>query len=869
MSRSQHDFIFLRKYLSGYFSFAIVGAFGGFIYLMRLPSDAGNGLLGAYSAARLGLMSTLLGAMLLNGVGLLRTRGGRDWLYKLDRIWLSQTWVQWAAGLVLIASLTFVLIPFQQFERYAAYAQRLLPLMIFGAQMGLQTLLLSLHWRYPAIWRRIQADLRRNRKAGWVSGAFFGLFVLAWGLIAITKLGLQPLETMIWYETGVPVLGIQVLAGGLAAGGLTWFLNHIDQRSETRPFGKWLEIGLLISLWAITAFWWNQISLPDNYFAPKLSPTDTVYLPYSDAAAFDLFALDALLGKGLANGHPSIDHSAYIAFLGFLHLIAGHNYNQIVQIQVSLFAVFPVLGYAIGKKFQGRFLGFFLAGLVLLQETNALNASNRLNLSNTQLLLTEFPTKILLALMIWLLLGWLKNPHKNLNLIWPIGGALGLAILVRYNVLVIIPVLVLVMMIRLWGQWKFSLKAAAGLTLAIGITIAPWMWRSWQISGNPFFFAPKASLLLQRHFRADPIPPKTTSEIQEEIEDSPETPTLNPQQPPILAVMASHFTHNLMTNVLILPTRAVFDYFPGTIRAQTYFDALPYWNNVNTGWLHNLTLTDQIGIGVNLAILALGLGKAHQTWGWVGGLPLGISLAYHASTALARRSGGRFIVPVDWIVLLYFGLGLLVMGYGCLTLFGWRQLKELPNSTVRPLSLAKGLGFLTPFLLYVLGMVALDQIPAPQYQPQNTVDILALINPNALAAQSPYTLADITEFLTQPEAEIHIGMSIYPRFMWRNRELGGGDIYFEQPYPRLATKLNTWDGFERALLPLMTPPDDFLHGSDLIVLGCHQSKGGMGYVYGAIFIVLDEPQRVYTRTPERPLACPLAPPVCENNTICE
>ena len=59
-----------------------------------------------------------------------------------------------------------------------------------------------------------------------------------------------------------------------------------------------------------------------------------------------------------------------------------------------------------------------------------------------------------------------------------------------------------------------------------------------------------------------------------------------------------------------------------------------------------------------LAILALGLAAAWSRYGLSGLVPAGLVVAYSLATAVVRTSSGRYFIPVDWIFLLYFAIGI-------------------------------------------------------------------------------------------------------------------------------------------------------------------------------------------------------------------
>ena len=56
--------------------------------------------------------------------------------------------------------------------------------------------------------------------------------------------------------------------------------------------------------------------------------------------------------------------------------------------------------------------------------------------------------------------------------------------------------------------------------------------------------------------------------------------------------------------------------------------------------------------------MAFGIGTAVQRDRLRGLVPLGVLLLYLGANSLARTSGGRYLVPVDWILIAYFSIAL-------------------------------------------------------------------------------------------------------------------------------------------------------------------------------------------------------------------
>ncbi len=51
-------------------------------------------------------------------------------------------------------------------------------------------------------------------------------------------------------------------------------------------------------------------------------------------------------------------------------------------------------------------------------------------------------------------------------------------------------------------------------------------------------------------------------------------------------------------------------------------------------------------------------GKLGHDMDWLDLVPAGLVVAYSLATAVARTSGGRYFIPVDWVFLLYFAIGI-------------------------------------------------------------------------------------------------------------------------------------------------------------------------------------------------------------------
>jgi len=108
----------------------------------------------------------------------------------------------------------------------------------------------------------------------------------------------------------------------------------------------------------------------------------------------------------------------------FLHILAGQNYELITTIQVGVLAFILVIVFLLTKTLSNRVAGVMAALLVIFREVNALSLSNVIQISHSNLLVSDVFSMGLMALLIWLLVLWLKNPDRHRLLPLVIGGDL-------------------------------------------------------------------------------------------------------------------------------------------------------------------------------------------------------------------------------------------------------------------------------------------------------------------------------------------------------------------------------------------------------------------------------------------------------------
>jgi hypothetical protein len=290
-----------------------------------------------------------------------------------------------------------------------------------------------------------------------------------------------------------------------------------------------------------------------------------------------------------------------------------------------------------------------------------------------------------------------------------------------------------------------------------------------------------------------------------------------------------------------------------------------YWQ---ANWDGALSGAAPLFLAVNLFFLTTGLAHAWKEKGLQGLAPLAIFVAYTMSNALARTSGGRYLVPADWLLILYYLLGVFhVISWG-VNMLGksWSIFAAGPQIRTPDM---RGLrsGIMIAFIVLVaLGsLLPLSELLyLPRYRALNPVETLASNRP--LVEEAGLNYHDLDTFLQNPGANILIGRALYPRFYKMNQGNYQGIFYpfHTLAFPRTAFKLIGLAGEHSVVLP-GEMPEYLPHASDVLVLGCN----GTEYFDALMVIVLDDNEAAYSRHPEAPLGCPMPQPVCDNNSVCQ
>lgn len=876
-----------KRVLQFFLIAAVIEGVAAFIYLLRIPGDASSALLLGLSKSRLFLALLLLAGIAFFGFGLFKLWRDADWGQRFlvrSQAFLQRNSIYYTAIVILflIGLISSHLIWFSTVltnEYVLGYLSRLLPLIIWIGLIGWQTVIVLPVVRYGKQLEKLFIQEKIFR----VSLLTFIIILVLWLLIAVTGFGITP-DEFGWHNPGAPVLPLQVWISWLFA--VIYFLFEVlaYRKIQMQPqLWRWIDVLISVIVFMAAVFIWNAEPMDRAYFAPKVRPPNFELYPYSDAALYDSSALQVLIGEGFSH---ITRKPLYVLFLALANKVANHDYNVVASLQVIVLSAIPVCMYWLTKSMHSRFAGIFAALIFILREKNAIALSADIKIVHARLLMSDMPVALGIIVFSWLLILWLKNPSKHRWYPILVGGVFGLAMLIRSNLVIVLPFIVLVCIILFYRRPLAGIVSLGLLVAGLLITIAPWLWRSYQLTGQASFNDPRQVAYhaeLYTHevgsLQFPQLPGESDEEYIDRLNDHVVEFTL--QNPGVVAgFIIPHVLNNQIGLLLNLPMTPWLIQDPSMVpfylrlgdwsqlwqeccSATNYVAQMPFWEE---DWQGFLTSEMVIVLAINLVIIAVGVGAMWVMWDFVGLIPLGVGLAYSLSTAIARFSGWRFALPVSWVTFFYFAVGLAQITFWVFRYLSRRSV-FLPNSDpeqnswkrIDRLQLSFS-GMITPILLTGLVLLALGLAPLiaewtikPQYQPLERDAGVEIFKEMGLSDEISQFSDDAIEHYFENERAITLhGMAFYPRFYLEGEgESGGGwHAYAPLDYSRLGFTL-IGPAMSQIVLPMDNPPVYFPNGVEVIVVGCRLGD----YIAANAVVLLNDASKFWVHAPYDDFTC--------------
>lgn len=782
---------------------------------------------------------------------------------------------------------------------------RLVPLVAWGGVMSWQFLLILPLLRYEGClsWSASQ------KRVLWFGAGIFVVLLLLWGIIAATGFGITP-DVIGWDAPGAPVMAWQGWLSWLM-GMLFLFFERILSRGETAARARgWFDLVMSVLLFVAAYTLWSSAPMERAYYAPMERAPNYELYPYSDAALYDSGAQRVLLGEGFGGVTRK---PLYVIFLVLAHTLAGNDYDAVTNIQVLLLALMPVIVYWLTQSLHTRFSGVLAALLLILRERNAIALSADIRIVHSKILMSDLPVGFGILLFTWLMVVWLREPAKRRWMPLLAGGVFGLSMLIRSNSVIMLAAILVVFVLAFLGRFyhgdtkdtenndkaqrDFSVQRKEKLRvlrasvvmfsplmnalllffLGLGLAIAPWVWRSYQLTGRASFnetgqVAYHAELYTEPEnvgkFKLPQLPDETEKDYLDRLNEHVVTYTL--ANPGVVAgFVIPHTLHNQIGMLLTLPLSPWLAQNPNTVifnyeigdwprlwteccGVRNYVQSMPIWKN---GWAGALSNEMRWMLAFNLMLISLGLAVAWKKLDLVGWIPLVMALAYSLSTAVARFSGWRFSLPVDWAGYMYFSIGL---GQLSLWAAAWlfrspaaeEAFPEIANTWQRIRQLEPGFGApLRPALLSAVVILGIGLTPllvekaiSPQEAP--------LPQSEAIAA---FEAAGFDAFPSGEGAVILQGRAFYPRYypVGEGESGSGWEAYRPRDYDRLGFTLIGRSDVQ-VILPLDEIPTYLPNGAEVLIAGCETSD----VVNAVAVLIWDETQHLLAAPPASASACP-------------
>ena len=816
--------------------------------LLRIPADQKNAFLFGLSKERL-LMLAVFVVLFLGNIAafLFRSRFSRFLSRQKSRIILKWT---------SLCALFFLLLPDYRFGKAAAYYTRVRPFLLW------LFLTAALLWLYSSCETTGFRDLRetiRNLSAQ-KKTIFTVLAVLIAGIIFVEISGLGKInEGALWNKNGIPLQSIQLFFS------LAVFIP-LYKAGLFQKIGGDKKLRHFLLIWACSAAVWSLASFAPHFFAPGPYEPNFEYYPYSDAASYDLAVQTAINGWGF-NMRRSIlkPTMTYLTFL--LRLICGDDYHLAMLIQSALFAILPAIIYLFGSAMGGTGCGYLAALFSLLKEWNALNTREVLTI-HSRLTMSEFMMQILFAAFCYAVFRWLQRDGHELRYAALAGGFLALGMYTRFNFIAFLPAAVLYLLIANRKNMRAFMKPLLIFGLTILLTAAPLMIRNNIYTHAPFGYLRGVVIDVLLPQRFDPVTEnQETSEALQKSEEDFNTSQITQNNENIsstknltlFASMLNHSLHNFIASALTLPMEPEFHDLPHLYTN----DGDGLWRDE---WEGNFSPRQWLFIGVWILAAAAGMGALLQQHQFAGGSILYFWLVYCGSIGFSRSSGGRYVVPMNWIPML-------LLAYFCILMLEKGMLSTdiegMPEASVNR-SVRSVIPVMLAFCLFFTSMVLFEKfMPATvTAAPEGDLAVLK----ERLADHSEIDWDKVEQQQADELMMIRHGIALYPRFYYfRVGEHSAFGSQSWREYSRLSFYLINKDEQGAAMAEYMLPHTEviskFPQNSTIRTISCKTDKG----YEDVLAVTLDTPDgKVYTyvRDPLPEFSCPVPEPVCTEMEVC-
>lgn len=791
---------------------------------LREPSEPGSAVLLGFSYFRLALILVVL--VLLAGILILLfgSFGNSHLAQQIQNLFLRAThqkWAVWIAILWMAATYILLFLSEHRLGSFVSYRERLLPILIWLAILSAQFTLIAFY--RGGIYAELLREYRSIVSGTLILLVLFGLVTL---FISLTRIGLTP-DHVYWQGPGTPILMHQIVLAVLAATLFYGLIGRTNLGTSSR-----LDWVIFFCLWGIACLAWLSQPAQLTYFSVEPREPNFQSYPFSDSLIYDSTSHEFLIGEPVPA--DLWVKPIYSLFLALLHLFTGENYALLASVQVVILAVIPSFVYLVTTYLDRRLAGVAAAFFVIIRERNAIALSDVIQVSHSKLILSDVFAMGEMMLLVGLMVWWLKQPLERRAAPVAVGGMLGLLILTRGHPILIVPFVFLISFIVLKPNLKLWYESSLRIALGLSLVLLPWFWRTYQSTGTLTFQDPSSpyavnDTLVKLYTDSNNSNVNTGSEISPSYGEfqSQAFRSLIERPRDVVYYTAAHYFHNAIFSYIYLPQSFQVE------ELNRYVRRLPFWDRA---WDGSVPIESQVLMLLNFAVLSLGISVAWKKVNKVVLVPLILGMAYNLSIAVPRRSGWRFILPADWVTLVFYAIGLIHL-IVIVQSVARQQVQQInapdtflspssPSTRQRQSLVMSGL----PFFVIAIGLVFGHRLFGPLYPPKSQQELLQVYQ-NASPSISDAEITMLTGFLQQDGATIVHGKALYP--MYLKAEDGMVNVnwpsFAPQPYNRLAFYLVGPQSMS-VNLPMESPPLSFPDGASVTLIGCKVEAGDINAV---------------------------------------
>ncbi len=611
------------------------------------------------------------------GLFIWSVRSWENLTIRLQSLFQSRHYVPWLVSIIgIVIGWVAVTVPPDFFGRFSGYYQWLRPALAVFGLIGLQGTLLCIYstgrWNglraaLPKVWFRVFVIVFLSALL-----VFFFAYLTGFGVIS---------DTPLWNVPGIPISGTQMFLL-IVVFTVLMFLERFSLKSKNILAYRWVQAGTLVLIYLGAVLIWGLTPLPGDSLSVAPSVANPEPYPMRDARVHDLGALSILFGEGI-NFRGYTDKPLYMVLLAIFHLVSGYDYQLLEWVQIAFLALIPVIAYLLGKRFHSSLFGFLISVMVITQQRNAIVLSRKISSVNVKILVTETVVLLGVIILTWLLFKWKEGNSKKTMLLT--GGIVGAMSLIRLNPLLFLPFISVLIFFTFRKNWRAIFSHLMIFTAGFLIMFLPWVFTGINPDGQPFVLQKIKDVIENRinpvihepmpqgqvvfvPTSEEVVPARYALEYEGDLiqggsvwtdslgVDGRGLPLLvsskedsSGKVTQYLRIMTSHFVHNYITSIMPLPD----------ILSRKSLYALAerdYWSDAEI-WDGKLSSGLLRFIIINTMLVSIGVTYSWKKHKWNGLNPLFIFLIYNLAVSISLTSGGRYIVPINWIIFFYYGMG--------------------------------------------------------------------------------------------------------------------------------------------------------------------------------------------------------------------